>query len=132
MKIAIIYSEYYPEVFKGQKKQILEFVSAHNIEIEWFLIPGSLEAPFMASKIIKNGGFDGLVVLGCVIEGETYHNFIIQETAHSALVNLSVQHLIPIGIGILTVKNYDQALVRSSDKKPYAKHAIQAVFDLLK
>src|SRR6056300_1133559 len=130
MKIAVIYSEYYPEVFKGQKKQILDFASAHNIQIDWFKIPGSLEAPFMAAKIIHHGGFDGLVVLGCVIEGETYHNFIIQETAHAALVDLSVQNLIPIGIGILTVKNYDQALVRSSEKKPYAKHAIEAVFDL--
>ena len=97
----------------------------------WRPIPGSLEAPFMAAKLIKHGGFDGIVVLGCVIEGETYHNFIIQETAHYALVNLSVNNLIPIGVGILTVKNYDQALVRSSDEKPYAKHAIQAVFDLL-
>ena len=131
MKIAVVYSEYYPEVFAGQKKQILDFSNQNNIDLEWFKIPGSLEAPYMASKIIKTGGFDGIVVLGCVIEGETYHNFIIQETAHYALVNLSVENLIPIGVGILTVKNYEQALYRSSEKKPYARHAIQAVFDLL-
>lgn len=131
MKIAVIYSDYYQEVWSGQEKQVLDFANQNALDLEFFKIPGSMEAPYMAAKIIKNGGFDGIVVLGCVIEGETYHNHIIQNVAHDHLVRLSTDHLMPMGIGILTVKNYEQALKRSSDQKPYAKHAIKAVFDLL-
>ena len=131
MNIAVIYSEYYQEVWSGQKKQVEDFALEKNLTLEYFKIPGSLEAPFMAAKIIKQGGFDGIVVLGCVVEGETYHNHIIQNCAHDHLIRLSTDNLIPMGIGILTVKNYEQALYRSSDKKPYARHAIKAVYDIL-
>ena len=131
MKIAVIYSRYYEEVWSGQKKQIEDFSSEKNIDSDYFEIPGSLEAPFMAAKLIKQGGFDGIVVLGCVVEGETYHNHVIQNCAHDHLIRLSCDNLMPMGIGILTVKNYEQALYRSSDKKPYARHTIEAVYDLL-
>ena len=131
MKLAVIYSEYYKEVWSGQKKQVEQFAFGKSIDLEYFKVPGSLEAPFMASKIIKEGSFDGIVVLGCVVEGETYHNHIIQNCAHDHLIRLSTDNLMPMGIGILTVKNYEQALHRSSEKKPYAMHAIKAVYDLL-
>ena len=131
MKIAVIYSDYYKDVWHGQKKQIDSFINEYSLDVEYFKIPGSLEAPFMAAKIIKTQKYDGIVVIGCVVEGETYHNHIIQNCAHDHLVRLSVENLIPIGVGILTVKNYKQALFRSSEKKPYARHAIKAVYDLL-
>jgi len=131
MKIAVIYSQYYQEVWNGQKKQIEEFAAEKSIDLDYFEIPGSMEAPYMSAKVIKEASFDGIVVLGCVVEGETYHNHIIQNCAHDHLIRLSVDNLMPMGIGILTVKNYEQALYRSSDKKPYARHAIKAVYDLL-
>ena len=52
------------------------------------------------------------MALGCVIKGETYH-FEIVATNHRALTNLSLNHSIPIGNGILTVSNKEQAMKRS-------------------
>ncbi len=131
MKLGIIYSDYYTDIWSAQKEQVVEYAQEKNIEVDFHWIPGSLEAPYMAAKLIADNKYDGLAVLGCVVEGETYHNHIIQETAHFGLMQLSVAKLIPIGMGILTVKNYEQAKKRASKEKPYARHAIAAVYEIL-
>ena len=56
--------------------------------------------------------FDGYIALGCVIRGETSHyDYVCSESAR-ALMNLSLDGF-AIGYGILTVENYEQAMVRS-------------------
>ena len=84
----------------------------------------------MAAKIIKQGGFDGIVVLGCVVEGETYRNHIIQNCAHDHLLRLSTDNLMPMGIGILTVKLPLPCIVHLM-RSLYARHALKAVYDIL-
>ena len=53
------------------------------------------------------------MALGCVIRGETYHFEIVANESSRALTNLSINYSIPIGNGILTVLNKDQAIIRS-------------------
>ena len=56
--------------------------------------------------------FDGYIALGCVIRGETTHyDYVCSESAR-ALMNISLEGF-AIGYGILTVENYNQALIRS-------------------
>ena len=50
--------------------------------------------------------------MGCVIRGETTHyDYVCSESAR-ALMNISLEGF-AIGYGILTVENYNQAIVRS-------------------
>ena len=56
--------------------------------------------------------FDGYIALGCVIRGETTHyDYVCNESAR-ALMNISLEGF-AIGYGVLTVENYNQALIRS-------------------
>ena len=64
-------------------------------------------------KSSKKTLFDGFVALGCVIKGETYHFQIVANESARALSDLSINHSIPIGNGILTVSNKAQAIKRS-------------------
>ena len=58
----------------------------------------------------KRKPYDGVVALGCVIHGETYHFDIVANESARALMDLSVALRLPIGNGILTVDNEAQAL----------------------
>ena len=57
--------------------------------------------------------YDGAVALGCVIRGETYHFEIVAGESSRALMDLSVSRKLPLGNGILTVENEEQAIVRA-------------------
>lgn len=86
-------------------------------------VPGALEIPpaiAMALDAADDDGtvYDGFVALGLVIRGETYHFDIVANESSRAIMDLAVSESLPIGNGILTVENDDQAWarVRRSDK----------------
>jgi 6,7-dimethyl-8-ribityllumazine synthase len=85
-------------------------------------VPGALEIA-AASAIALDAAekaaapYDGLVALGCVIRGETYHFEIVANESARALTDLSVSRRLPLGNGILTVENDEQAIVRADPRQ---------------
>ena len=61
--------------------------------------------------------YDGYVLLGCVIRGETSHYDIVANESARAVMDLAVTHQLAVGNGILTVKTGEQARVRSDPKQ---------------
>jgi len=99
-------------------------------------VPGALEIP--AAIVIASDGprdpYAGAIALGCVIRGETYHFEIVAGESSRALMDISVSLPMPIGNGILTVENEEQAIVRADprqgDKGGDAARAALALFRL--
>jgi len=112
-KIALIYSDYYPEVTSGLKKAFLDKANAPGWKVEEFEVFGVSEFPFVFKRIANLNSFDGVAVLGGVGEGETYHNGLINSYVFSKLCDLSLDFMLPLGYAILNVKKYDDALMRS-------------------
>ena len=61
--------------------------------------------------------YDGVVALGCVIRGETYHFEIVANESARALSDLAVAQRLPLGNGVLTVENEEQAMARADPKQ---------------
>lgn len=85
-------------------------------------VPGALEiatAAQIALDAAEAAGapYDGVVALGCVIRGETYHFEIVANESARALTDLSVARRLPLGNGVLTVENNEQAIVRADPKQ---------------
>lgn len=115
---------------------VLERVGAQATMLE---VPGALEiAPAVAIMLdaaAKAGEpFEGVVALGCVIRGETYHFEIVANESSRALANLAVSRRLPLGNGILTVEDEQQAMFRADpaqgDKGGDAAHAALALVRL--
>ncbi len=79
-------------------------------------VPGAYEIAHAAKMLAASGKFAGIVALGCVIRGETAHFDYVAGASNSGLMSVSLEHKIPIGFGILTVDNLDQALARAGSK----------------
>ena len=82
-------------------------------------VPGVFEIPVVIAKNIKK--YDGFIALGCVIKGETPHFDFISKSTIDAIMQLSTDYKKPIGNGILTCLNMEQAKVRADFERKYNK-----------
>jgi len=123
-KILIVVSDYYKNISSGLiKSAINEIQNSFNIKI--LRVPGVFEIPVTISKNIKK--FNGFLALGCVIKGQTPHFDFISKTTTDSIMKLSIDNKKPIGNGIITCLNMNQAIKRM--KK--GKEASRAVISVL-
>jgi 6,7-dimethyl-8-ribityllumazine synthase len=110
-------------------------------EVDWDLIsvPGALEIPSaiviaLDAAAARKKPYDGVVALGCVIQGETFHFDIVAMQSARALLDFSTERRIPCGNGILTTDNEAQAWARArlteQDKGGDAARAALALITL--
>jgi len=129
-KVLIVSSNYYDEVSSNLIKGATEELKINNIEFEVLYAPGCFEVPFLISKNIKK--YSGFIALGCVIRGETYHFNLIANECARKIIDISNNSLKPIGFGILTCENLEQAINRSDiRKKNKGREAANACIKLL-
>ena len=108
--ILIVGSNYYQDIYDNLVEEAIDIIKKNNILYQIETVTGVFEIPSIVT--FSKHKFDGYITLGCVIRGETSHyDYVCTESAR-ALMNLSLEG-IAIGYGILTVENYDQALIRS-------------------
>lgn len=74
-------------------------------------VPGTFELPVAATRLAPR--YDALVALGVVIRGGTPHFEYVCQAATVGLTDVSVRTGVPIGFGILTCDNEQQALDRA-------------------
>ena len=122
-KILIVNANYYRDISKGLISSALKKISK-NSNVKIVNVPGVFEIPVTISKNIKK--FDAFIALGCVIKGETPHFDFISKASTDAIMNLSINSKKPIGNGILTCLNMEQAKARKK-KGAEAANAIISV-----
>ena len=92
--------------------------------------PGCFEIPYIISK--NNEKYDAFIALGCIVRGETYHFELISNEVTRKIMDLSINLSKPIGFGILTCENIEQAKYRSDPVKGNkGREAAKACVDLL-
>ena len=120
-KVLLVCSPYYKEITEKLILGASKVFEVNNIEYKILNVPGALEiAPaieLVYEKSIDNPIFNGFVALGCVIRGETFHFELVSNQSAFSLYDLSIRYSIPIGNGILTVENKNQATLRSDPNK---------------
>ncbi len=101
-------------------------------------VPGAFEIPTalsMALDAAETVGteYDGYVLLGCVIRGETSHYDIVANESARVLMELVVAESLALGNGILTVENGDQAWARARrDEKNTGAGAAAAALAMIR
>ena len=126
-KILVVGSNYYKDTLANLNNQTKKILAKSKLKNDWIEVPGVFEIPVVISRNIKK--YDGFIALGCVIKGETPHFDFISKATINAIMKLSIDNKKPIGNGIITCLNSDQAIVRSKSK---GKEATIAVIEVLK
>ena len=123
-KILLVVATYYKDVSLGLIKSAkLRFTNDYLLDFNE--VPGVFEIPVVIAKNIKK--YDGFLALGCVIKGQTPHFDFISQATTDAIMNLSINSKKPIGNGVITCLNMNQA----KDRKRKGSEAAEAVISVL-
>ena len=129
-KVLIVVSNYYEEISKNLIEGTEMYLREISIAPSIIKAPGCFEIPYIIKK--KSEDYDGFIALGCIIRGETYHFELISNEVTRKIMDLSIILNKPIGFGILTCDNIEQAQYRSNPVRGNkGKAAAKACVDLL-
>jgi 6,7-dimethyl-8-ribityllumazine synthase len=116
-RIVVIVSRWNELVTKALTEGALDTLSqAGCTDVRVVEVPGAWEIPLTCLALIEAGNIDGIVALGCILQGQTTHAALLSKDVSGALMNIQNQTGIPIGWGILTPEDQEQALDRSGMK----------------
>ena len=118
LRMLVVESRYYNHIADALLQGATVALTEADAEFERIEVPGALEIPAAIAIAVEAARktktpYDGVVALGCVIQGETFHFDIVAMQSARALIDLSVTQQLPAGNGILTVDNEAQALKRA-------------------
>ena len=117
-KVLIVSANYYKDISNGLLKSSKKILPK-NYNIKIINVPGVFEIPVTIAKNIKK--FDAFIALGCVIKGQTPHFDFISQASTNAIMHLSINSKKPIGNGIITCLNMNQAKARKNKGAEAAK-----------
>lgn len=92
-------------------------------------VPGAMELPLSAKRVLSHHEIDGLAVLGIIERGETGHGLVMGQAVIGSLINLQLELMKPIGVGILGPEILPSQI--PSRLRPHARAAVEAVHHML-
>ena len=119
MKFGIVVSEWNYEITGALMRGAVETLKKHGVQDEDILVkhvPGSFELPLGGQFFAEYTDVNAIILLGCVIQGETRHfDFICQGVTKGA-TDLNLSYNLPVIFGVLTTENQQQAFDRAGGK----------------
>lgn len=115
-KIGIVVSEWNENItfnlLKGAKQALLDNgVKEENIQVH--TVPGAFELPLGAQMLLDSRFLDGVIAIGCVIQGETKHFDYVCKAATSGIAKLNLKYSRPVSFCLLTDNTLQQSIDRS-------------------
>ena len=98
-----------------KRQTLLKFgVKEEDLLIE--RVPGSIELTYGAKVLIERANVDAVIVLGCVIQGETPHFTFVCNSVTQGVTQLNLTSDVPVIFGLLTTLTLDQAQARAGGR----------------
>lgn len=118
LKIALVAARFNDFVVDRLIGGAVDYLTRHGLDTEITLVrvPGAFELPLACQKLAKSGKFDGIVALGAVIRGATPHFDYVCAEATKGLAQVALNAGLPVGFGLLTTDNLEQAVERAGSK----------------
>ena len=114
----IVEGRFYDEIGDRLLAGATAALQAAGATFDIVTMPGALEIPIAIAFAVdgaKEAGrpYAGVVALGCIMRGETYHFEVVSNESARGLMTVALDRALPVGNGILTVENEEQAMSRA-------------------
>ncbi len=113
LRMLIVEARFYDDIADALLAGARAVLDKAGCAYDIITVPGALEVPAAIAMALDAGRYDGVVALGCVIRGDTYHFEVVANESGRGLMDLAVRERLAIGNGILTVNTEAQARARS-------------------
>jgi len=119
IKIAIVISRFNSRVTNILKEGAIDCLERHEVreqDIDVYWVPGSFELSMLLSKVVNIKKYDGFLVLGALIRGDTPHFDLLASETTKGIAKISIEIDKPVGFGVVTSDTEEQALSRAGMK----------------
>lgn len=119
MSFGIVVAEWNYEITSALARGAVDTLKLHGAKEENIIlkhVPGSFELTLGAQYMAEFVNVDAIIVLGCVIQGETRHFDFICQGVTQGITSLNIKYNKPFIFGLLTTNNQQQAIDRSGGK----------------
>jgi 6,7-dimethyl-8-ribityllumazine synthase len=124
IKIGFVVSEFNRDITYMMEVEGREHASFLGPEVtDCIYVPGTYDMPLAVKKMLKAGGVDAIVTIGCVIEGATQHDEIVVQHAARKIIDLSLEYEKPVTLGI---SGPGMTRLEASERIDYAKRAVES------
>jgi len=117
LRAGVVVSRFNASITNNLRSGALEELERHHVSranIHVYSVSGAYEIPLVLQEMAISERFNLLLAIGCVIRGETPHFDYVCTECVSGVTRIMLDHSIPIGLGVLTCENMQQAIARSS------------------
>lgn len=112
LRVAVVAASWHTEVMDGLLAGAQRALADHRVEAPVVVrVPGTFELPVMAAALAPS--YDAIIALGVVIRGGTPHFEYVCNAATDGLTRVSIDAQTPVGFGVLTCDDEQQALDRA-------------------
>lgn len=116
LRIGVVTSRFNSEVTEKLEDGALNYLEAFDgLDVVSVRVPGAVEIP-LAVKTLLERGCDGVVACGAVIRGDTSHYDLVCNSVERGVTALMLEFGRPIGFGVITTENEEQAFDRAGGK----------------
>ena len=130
IRIALVIGHFHKTEAEAMRDEAEKTARECGMEVDSVVwIPGSMEAPLAAKRLLIREEIDGLVVLGIIERGETEHGVVMGQAVTAALIGLQLELMKPVGMGLLGPGIFASQI--PSRVRPYARSATMAVHRML-
>lgn len=136
-RFLVIEARYYNYIADSLIEGVADTLELAGAEFDVITTSGAYELPATLNYAIQANekgktSYDGFILLGCVIRGQTTHYDQILDSVFPKVIDLSVEHNLALGMGVLTCENIDQAEYRADKtKKNYGGAAARAALRMV-
>ena len=119
MKFGIVVSQWNPQITGALLEGAVRTLRAAGCEEQNIIVkevPGTFELALGAQYFAEYTDVDGVIVLGCVIQGETRHFDYVCQGVTQGVTQLMLSSNMPVAFGVLTTENLQQAIDRAGGK----------------
>ncbi|CAN5592864.1 6,7-dimethyl-8-ribityllumazine synthase [soil metagenome] len=118
-RIALVCSRFNDLIVSRLEHGARDLLMRHGVTdaaIDTIWVPGAWEIPMAAKALAASGRYDGVVGLGAVMRGDTYHFEVVANQSAAGLARVALDTGVVVTNGIITVDTMDQALERAGSK----------------
>jgi 6,7-dimethyl-8-ribityllumazine synthase len=133
MRFGIVVSDWNSEVTWSLLEGATNTLKKHGVKNDNIIVkhvPGSFELTLGAQLLAEYDDLDGVICLGCVIQGETPHFTFICQGVTYGITKLNLEYNIPFVFGVLTTSNRQQAIDRAGGK--HGNKGVEAAITAIK
>ena len=119
MNIGIVVAEWNRNITEKLLEGACATLEKHGVKSENIIVkrvPGSFELTFGAKRLVESKELDAVIVLGCVIQGDTPHFDYVCSSVTQGITELNLMYDIPFIFGLLTTNNMEQAQDRAGGR----------------